>query len=155
MLSIGQKAPEFSLPDQNGDMHALSDYKGKWVILYFYPKDMTPGCTIEACTFRDNETALKKAGITVLGVSADSIKRHKKFEEKHELNFTLLSDEEKGMLKAYEAWGKKKMMGREYEGIYRISYLINKEGEIAKVYEKVKPAAHALEVIEDVNEYGK
>jgi|SRR5688572_16933130 len=150
MLKQGAKAPNFELPDQNGKMHSLKDQKGKWTLIYFYPKDDTPGCTVEACTIRDNYGAYKKAGITVWGVSADPVKKHAKFAEKYDLPFTLLSDEDKSMIKSYDAWGLKKFMGREYEGIFRNSFLIDPEGKIAKIYEKVKPAEHAEEVLADV-----
>lgn len=149
-LKPGQKAPDFTLPDQNGEMHSLKDAKGKWLLLYFYPKDDTPGCTTEACTIRDNYGAFKKAGVLVWGVSADPVKKHAKFADKYELPFTLLSDEEKGMLKKYDVWAKKKFMGREYMGILRNSFLISPEGKIAKIYEGVKPAEHAEEVLADV-----
>lgn len=150
MLNIGDRAPDFTLPDQNGEMHSLKDAGGKWLLLYFYPKDDTPGCTVEACTIRDHYGAFKKAGIVVWGVSADPVKKHAKFAEKYELPFTLLSDEEKGMLKKYGVWAKKKFMGREYMGILRNSFLINPEGKIVKIYEGVKPAEHAEEVLADV-----
>ena len=152
MLEVGTKAPNFQLPDQGGLTHQLSDYQGQWVLLYFYPKDDTPGCTKEACGIRDVWGDFKKAGIQVFGVSADSVAKHKKFAEKYSLPFTLLSDEEKGMLEAYKVWGKKKFMGREYMGIHRVSYLIDPDGKIAKVYPKVKPAAHAEEVLQDHKE---
>ena len=149
MLKVGQKAPEFNLPDQDGNMHSLKEQKGKWVLLYFYPKDDTPGCTVEACTIRDNYSAFKKAGIVVLGMSADSVKKHAKFAEKYKLPFTLLADEEKVAINAYGVWAKKKFMGREYMGILRNSFLIDPEGKIAKIYEGVKPADHAEEVLAD------
>lgn len=152
MLKQGAKAPDFTLPDQDGKMHSLKDQKGKWTLIYFYPKDDTPGCTVEACTIRDNYGAYKKAGITVWGVSADPVKKHAKFVEKYNLPFTLLSDEDKSMIKSYDAWGLKKFMGREYEGIFRNSFLVNPEGKIARIYEKVKPIAHAEEVLRDVKE---
>lgn len=133
-------------------MHKLSDYKDKWMLLYFYPKDMTPGCTVEACTLRDNYDDFKKIKAAVLGVSADAPARHAKFADKYDLPFTLLSDESKEMLKVYGVWAKKKMMGREYMGILRNSYLIDPAGKIAKVYEGVKPANHAKEVLEDLKE---
>lgn len=151
-LKQGDKAPEFTLPDQDGKTHTLSDYKGQWVLLYFYPKDMTPGCTIEACTLRDNYGDFEKIDAVVLGMSADSVDRHKKMVDKHSLPFTLLADEEKEILKAYGVWAKKKMFGKEYMGILRNSFLIDPEGNIAKIYEKVKPAAHAKEVLTDLNE---
>ena len=143
-------APGFELPDQEGKTHRLSDYKGKWVVLYFYPKDMTPGCTVEACSFRDNEARLKSAGAIVLGVSADSVKRHAKFAQNENLNFPLLADESKEVCKAYESFGKKKFMGREYEGIMRNTFLIDPNGKIVKVYESVKPAAHVEEILTDL-----
>lgn len=150
LAQMGKKAPSFSLPDQNGKKHRLSEYAGKYILLYFYPKDDTPGCTKEACALRDNFPAFKKLGITVFGVSADNEKSHKKFEEKYSLPFTLLSDVDHTVAEAYGAWGLKKLMGREYEGIHRVSFLINPEGKIAKVYEKVKPEAHADEVLADL-----
>ena len=146
-LKVGQKAPVFELPDQDGKIHKLSDYKGKFVLLYFYPKDDAPGCTIEACSIRDNFSSFKKIKTIVLGVSADSIKSHKKFEEKYSLPFPLLSDKNKKVIKAYGVWGKKKFMGREYMGIKRTSFLINPDGKISKIYEDVKPAHHASEVL--------
>ena len=144
------KAIDFSLPDQNGKVHSLSSYKGSWVLLYFYPKDDTPGCTKEACGFRDSLNDLKKHNVFVLGVSADSVSSHQKFAKKYNLNFPLLSDEKKEIIKAYGAFGKKKFMGKEFEGILRISFLINPEGEIVKKYDKVKPEVHAKEVLEDI-----
>ena len=152
---MGKKAPSFSLPDQNGKKHRLSEYAGKYVLLYFYPKDDTPGCTKEACALRDNFPAFKKLGITVFGVSADNEKSHKKFEEKYSLPFTLLSDVDHTAAEAYGAWGLKKFMGREYDGMHRVSFLINPEGKIAKVYEKVKPEVHAEEVLGDLKELMK
>ncbi|MBI2550931.1 thioredoxin-dependent thiol peroxidase [Candidatus Uhrbacteria bacterium] len=151
-LPIGSKAPAFFLPDHNGTIHSLADYQGKWVLLYFYPKDDTPGCTTEACAIRDEWKSFKKAGIVVLGVSKDSVKSHKKFVEKFDLPFTILADEEKEVIRKYKAWGEKKFMGRIYEGIMRWSYLIDPDGRIAKVYENVKPAEHAGEVLADVKE---
>ena len=153
-LKIGDLAPTFSAPDQVGKMHTLKDQKGKWVLLYFYPKDDTPGCTVEACTIRDNWPAFKKIGIKVFGVSADSVKSHKKFEEKFELPFTLLADEDKKIITAYGVWQKKKFMGREYMGIVRSSFLIDGKGKIAKIYESVKPKEHAEEVLGDVKLFG-
>lgn len=152
MLAEGQKAPDFELPDQNGTMHKLSDQKGKWVLVYFYPKDDTPGCTKEACTIRDNYDSFKKMGITVFGISTDSVKSHKKFEEKYELPFTLLSDEKKEVVEAYGVWGLKKFMGREYMGTNRWSFLIDPEGKISKLYQEVKPADHAEQVLGDTKQ---
>ena len=154
MLKIGQKAPGFHLPDQAGKEHDLKDYAGKWVLLYFYPKDDTPGCTVEACTLRDNFPKFKKMKAVVLGVSADAVKKHAKFAEKYDLPFTLLSDEKKEMLGDYGVWAKKKFMGREYMGILRNSYLIDPQGKIAKIYEGVKPAQHAEEVLQDLKALG-
>jgi thioredoxin-dependent peroxiredoxin len=144
------KARDFSLPDQNGVMHALRQYKGRWVILYFYPKDDTPGCTKEACNFRDSISQFQKINVVILGVSKDSVQSHNKFAEKYHLNFPLLSDENKVVLEAYDAWGMKKMLGREYMGIFRKTYLINPDGEIVKVYEKVNPLVHAGEILRDL-----
>ncbi len=136
-------------------MHTLKDYAGKWVVLYFYPKDDTPGCTVEACQFRDNFPKFKRSKAVVLGVSVDAVKKHAKFVTKYELPFTLLADEEKKVVELYGVWAKKKFMGREYMGILRTSFLINPEGKIAKVYEDVKPAEHALEVLLDIKELSK
>jgi len=149
-LSVGDKAPTFELPDQAGTVHRLQDYAGKWVLLYFYPKDDTPGCTTEACTLRDNYDSFKKIDAVVLGVSIDSPKSHGKFVTKYDLPFTLLADEEKKTVEAYGVWGLKKFMGREYMGTKRISFLIGPDGTIAKIYEDVKPAAHAEEVLNDL-----
>jgi peroxiredoxin Q/BCP len=150
MLKIGSKAPEFELLDQHGAVHKLSDYLGKKVLIYFYPKDDTPGCTTEACNFRDNFKDLEKMGLVVLGVSKDSVKSHNKFAEKFNLNFPILSDESTYMINAYGAWSLKKFMGREYMGIVRMSVLIDEAGKVSKIYESVKPAAHTQEVMGDV-----
>lgn len=141
------KAIDFSLPDQDGATHNLSDYKGKWLLVYFYPKDDTPGCTVEACSFRDRWETL---GIEVVGISKDSVVSHKKFADKHKLNFVILSDEKAEIIKKYGAWGVKKFMGKTYEGILRNSYLINPEGEIVKTYEKVNPLKHVDEIKRDL-----
>ena len=151
-LSAGDKAPDFTLPDQDGQEHKLSDYQGRPVILYFYPKDHTSGCTKEACGFRDDYSAYQEAGVTILGVSPDSAKTHTNFIAKHDLPFTLLADTEREVLKLYGAWGKKKMYGREYEGVLRTTFLIGSDGNIAKVYEKVKPAAHSAQILADLAE---
>jgi peroxiredoxin Q/BCP len=150
VLKVGAKAKNFSLPDQDGKIHKLSDYSGKWLLIYFYPKDDTPGCTKEACAIRDGFPFFEKLKLKVLGVSTDSVKSHKKFEEKYKLPFTLLSDTEKKMVNDWGVWGKKKFMGREYEGTNRTSFLIDPKGKIAKIYEKVKPETHATEVLEDL-----
>jgi peroxiredoxin Q/BCP len=143
------------MQDQEGKVHNLADYKGQWVLMYFYPKDDTPGCTKQACAIRDDFPAFKKLGLTVFGVSADSVKSHAKFVEKYELPFTLLADEDKKVVEQYGVWGKKKFMGREYMGIARTSFLINPEGVIAKVYENVKPDLHAEMVLSDLKELKK
>jgi peroxiredoxin Q/BCP len=148
--TAGQKAPAFTLPDQDGVEHSLTEYKGKWVLLYFYPKDNTPGCTIEACTIRDQFKDFQKIKAVVLGVSTDSVKSHKRFVDAFNLPFTLLADETKEVVGKYGVFGEKKMMGRTYMGVKRSSFLINPEGKIAKVYEKVKPEAHAAEVLADL-----
>lgn len=140
-------ATDFRLPDQDGTMHTLSQYKGSWVILYFYPKDDTLGCTKEACNFRDSSKDFLALGVTILGVSKDSVASHKKFAQKYHLTFPILSDESLETIKAYNAWGQKKFMGKVFEGIKRTTYLINPKGEIAKVYEKVNPLTHAEEIL--------
>ncbi|MBU8922333.1 MAG: thioredoxin-dependent thiol peroxidase [Bacteroidales bacterium] len=149
-LSEGSKAPAFNLPDQNGDKHRLSSYKGQWVLVYFYPKDNTSGCTKEACAIRDNFPAFNKLRIKVFGVSKDSVASHARFAGKYDLPFTLLSDEGLDMLKKYGVWQKKKMTGREYMGIVRMSYLIDPKGKVKKAYLKVKPPEHAEQVLEDL-----
>lgn len=131
-------------------MRSLSDASGSWLLLYFYPKDSTPGCTQEACAFRDAYADLTSAGVTIWGVSADSEKSHVKFAETHKLPFPLLSDPTHAMIESYGAWGNKKFMGREFTGILRISYLIDPSGVVRKVYDPVKPAGHAAEVLQDV-----
>jgi peroxiredoxin Q/BCP len=146
MLAIGTKAPEFAAADQAGKIQNLSDYAGKWVLLYFYPKDFTSGCTAEACTLRDNFDGFKKIDAVVLGVSNDSVESHAGFAKEHTLPFTILSDADKKIIDAFEAsgvWTK------------RISYLIDPEGKIAKTYDNVKPEAHAAEVLKDLTELKK
>lgn len=152
MPTVGQAAPAFNLPDQNGVEHTLGEYAGKWVLIYFYPKDDTPGCTIEACTIRDQFADFNKINAVVLGVSTDSVASHKKFADAYELPFTLLADVNKEMVGAYGVFGEKKFMGRTYMGTKRASVLVNPEGKVAKVYEKVKPLAHAAEVMADLKE---
>lgn len=147
---VGAKAPAWKLLDQSGNEHSLSDYKGSWVVLYFYPKDDTPGCTKEACSFRDALPKFKKMDARVFGVSVDPVKAHAKFADKYQLSFTLLSDPEKKTVQEYGVWGKKKFMGREYMGTMRTSFLIDPQGKIAKVYERVKPETHAEEVLQDL-----
>ena len=150
-LKIEQSAPDFTLPDQEGKKHKLSDYKDGWVLIYFYPKDDTPGCTKEACSIRDNFPKFKKLKAIVLGISVDSVKSHNKFAEKYKLPFILLADEDKRVVKKYGVWAKKKFMGREYMGTLRTSFLINPMGKIAKIYEKVNPEVHAEEVLNYLN----
>lgn len=150
MPTIGEQAPEFTLPDQDGVEHALSSYRGKWVLLYFYPKDDTPGCTIEACTIRDQFKDFQKIGATVLGVSTDSVASHKKFALAYELPFTLLADEHKEVVGQFGVFGEKKFMGRTYMGTSRTSFLIDPSGKVAKVYEKVKPELHSAQVLADL-----
>ncbi len=145
-----KETPEFELIDQNGKLHKLSDYKGSWLVIYFYPKDNTPGCTKEACSFRDSMASLKKNKISVIGISKDSNKSHVNFSKKYELNFPILSDESHKTIKSYGAWGKKKFMGREYEGTIRKTFIINPDGKIIKEYEKVKPVGHAEEVLSEI-----
>jgi peroxiredoxin Q/BCP len=145
------KAKDFELTDQDGKIHKLSDYIGKWVILYFYPRDNTPGCTKEACVFRDSIDKYQKLGTVILGVSKDSVASHKKFAEKYHLNFPILSDEAKNVIKEYKSWGIKKFMGREFEGTIRNTYLIDPKGEIKKFYEKVNPLSHSEQILKDLN----
>lgn len=146
-LEINKPAPEFELSDQNGELHKLSDYRGKRLVLYFYPKDDTPGCTAEACSFRDNYSVFKQNDIVILGVSADSAESHAKFQEKYQLPFPLLSDPDHKVSEMYGVWGLKKYMGREYYGINRTTFLIDEEGNLVKIYDKVKPAEHAQEIM--------
>lgn len=149
------KALDFSLPDQNGEFHKLSDYKGQFVVLYFYPKDDTPGCTVEACSFRDNQEKFRENGIVILGISKDTILSHKKFAQKHNLRFTIFSDVEKKVIKKYKAWGEKKFLGRTFDGTLRKTYLIDKDGNIVKEYEKVSPLTHAAEILKDKEDINK
>ena len=143
-------APDFTLPDQDCVEHSLSQYRGQWVLLYFYPKDDTTGCTKEACSIRDAFPKFQNLNIKVLGVSVDSVESHKKFAEKHQLPFTLLSDVHKKVVHLYGVWGEKKFMGREYEGTMRTSFLIDATGTIEKIYSDVKPEKHAEEVLSDL-----
>ena len=147
---IKQRAPAFTLPDQDGAKQKLSEYRGQWVLLYFYPKDDTPGCTKEACVLRDALPHFDKLEAKVFGVSVDSVASHKKFAKKYKLPFTLLADEDMSVVKKYGVWGKKKFIGREYLGTFRTSFLIDPKGKIVKVYENVNPIRHAKEVLEDL-----
>ena len=150
MLNIGTLAPDFTLLDQDGVSQSLKTYRGKSVLLYFYPKDDTPGCTKEACTIADVYNDYFKLYVVVLGVSKDSPKSHKKFAEKYSLPFTLLSDTDATVIDTYGAWQEKTMFGKTALGIARISYLIDTAGKIVKVYPKVDPASHALEILKDI-----
>lgn len=140
MLEIGTKAPDFTLPDQNGNMHSLSEYRGKKVILYFYPKDNTTGCTKQACGFAERYPQFTEKGAVILGVSKDSVASHKKFEEKYGLPFTLLADPELAAIQAYDVWQEKKNYGKTYMGVVRSTYLIDEKGKIVKAFDKVKAA---------------
>jgi peroxiredoxin Q/BCP len=148
-LKEGDKAPDFAVKDGEGNTVRLKDLRGQKVVLYFYPKDDTPGCTKEACAFRDSFAKFKKRGIEVLGVSLDSEKSHQKFAEKFDLPFRLLADTERKVADAYGTYGEKKFMGRKYMGVHRMTFLIDEKGKIKKIYEKVKPESHADEVLED------
>jgi len=144
------KAFDFSLPDQKGKVHKLSDYRGQFVVLYFYPKDDTPGCTKEACGFRDNLKFFQKKDTVILGISKDTVASHKKFAQKYNLRFAIFSDVDKKVVKEYKAWGKKSFMGRIFEGTLRKTYLIDKKGNIIKVYENVNPLIHPQEILRDL-----
>jgi peroxiredoxin Q/BCP len=146
-LKEGMIAPDFELMDQEGKLHKLGDYRGKEIVLYFYPKDDTPGCTVEACNFRDNFEVFKSAGVEILGISPDSMKSHAKFQQKHGLPFPLLADENHKVCEVYGVWGIKKFMGKEYFGVYRTTYVIDEEGLIKKIFENVKPSEHAQEIL--------
>ena len=151
LLSVGDKAPAFATKDQDGKTVKLSDYKGQKVVLYFYPKDDTPGCTKEACSFRDAWAQLKRRKVAVLGASIDDEKSHRKFVDKFSLPFTLLADTDKSIVKAYGTWGEKSMYGRKYMGTNRVTYLIDEKGKIAAVWPKVKPEGHAEEILAAVD----
>ena len=150
MLEVGTPAPDFSLPDQNGTVHRLADYRGQKVILYFYPADMSPGCTNQACNFRDLYPQFREKGAIVLGVNADSVKSHKQFEEEHGLPFPLLSDPEMTVLQAYDVWKERLMFGKPVMGIERTTYLIDENGVIAKAFGKVKPKDNAKQVLKEL-----
>lgn len=150
LLEEGLKAPEFTSRNQNGDEIKLSDYKGKKVVLYFYPKDNTPGCTTESCNLRDNYSELIDKGLEVIGVSPDNEQSHTKFIAKYDLPFNLVADTEKEILKAYGAWGLKKMYGKEYEGVLRTTYVIDEEGIILKVFKKVQTKDHTAQILKEL-----
>jgi thioredoxin-dependent peroxiredoxin len=150
MLKVGDKAPNFSVEDDNGEKVSLKDFKGKTVVLYFYPKDMTSGCTIEACDFRDLQKKFQKKDAVILGVSKDSIERHKKFKGKYDLNFALLADTEGDVCKSYDVIQEKSMYGRKFMGIVRTTYVIGPDQKIQKIYNKVKVKDHAKAVFEGI-----
>ncbi len=146
-IPVGIPAPEFELYDDTNTIRKLSDFRGRNVVLYFYPKDDTPGCTTEACNFRDDYSVYEEAGVVILGVSPDNVKSHVKFKHKFDLPFPLLADEEHKVCDLYQVWGPKKFMGKEYEGVLRTTFLINGNGNILKVFENVRPAEHSAEVL--------
>ena len=148
----GVPAPDFVLLDDSGVTRRLSDYRGQTIVLYFYPKDDTPGCTTEACNFRDDYSAYVEAGVTILGVSPDSAKSHTKFKQKFQLPFPLLADDQHTVSEAYGVWSKKKFMGREYMGVSRTTFVIDADGRIKKIFSEVKPASHSVEVLTAVKE---
>jgi thioredoxin-dependent peroxiredoxin len=153
-VSNGIPAPDFELPDDTNTPRKLSDFRGRNVILYFYPKDDTPGCTKEACNFRDDYSAYEKAGVVVLGISPDSVESHVKFKKKFQLPFPLLADEEHRVCDHYQVWGPKKFMGKEYEGVLRTTFLINAQGNIVRVFENVRPSEHSAEVLSALDAAG-
>ena len=152
MLETGTKAPDFSLPDQDGVMHSLNRYRGKKVILYFYPRDNTPGCTKQACGFRDLYPQFTEKGAVVLGVSKDSVASHKKFKEKYQLSFPILSDTELQVIQAYDVWKEKKLYGKVSMGVVRTTYLIDENGIISKAFGKVKAAQNPEQLLEELND---
>jgi thioredoxin-dependent peroxiredoxin len=147
-LSEGDKAPDFGVVNQNNEVMSLQSYRGKKVILYFYPKDSTPGCTAESCNLRDSYSELTTLGFEVIGVSADSVASHQKFISKHDLPFDLLSDTDQKVIEAYGVWGPKKFMGKEYEGIHRTTFVIDENGVIERVFNKVKTKEHTQQILE-------
>jgi thioredoxin-dependent peroxiredoxin len=147
-ISAGVPAPDFTLQDDTDTTRSLSDYRGQPLVLYFYPKDDTPGCTTEACNFRDDYSAYQQAGVTILGVSPDTPKSHAKFKAKFGLPFPLLADIDHKVCELYGVWGLKKFMGKEYDGVFRTTFIIDPQGKIARVFENVKPAEHSAEVLE-------
>lgn len=146
-LKVGDKAPDFSAKDQDGKVHSLGDYKGKKLVVFFYPKASTPGCTAEACNLRDNWEKFQAAGYEILGVSADSQKKQQNFKEKYELPFPLLADEDREVINAFGVWGPKKFMGKEYDGIHRTTFVIDEDGKIFDVISKVKTKDHASQIL--------
>jgi len=152
-VKIGELAPDFTLPNQDGDEVSLGDFKGKNVVLYFYPKDMTPGCTTQACDFRDHHKSFGELDAVIIGISPDPISQHEKFINKHDLPFLLLADEDKQVAEAYDVWKLKKNFGREYYGIERSTFILDKEGKVQKEYRKVRVKGHVEEALEFVKEH--
>lgn len=152
MLSIDSKAPNFTLPNQLDKPISLSDFLGKWVIVYFYPKDDTPGCTTEACNFRDDMDQLIEANVEILGISKDNVTSHKKFADKYNLNFNILADPERTVIESYGAWQEKSMYGKKYMGIQRMTYIIDPTGTVRHLYPKVTPNGHAKEILKQIKE---
>jgi len=146
-LLVGALAPDFRLLDETGAFRQLSDFRGIPVVIYFYPKDDTPGCTTEACNFRDGYGEYQRAGVVILGISPDTVTSHADFKEKYSLPFTLLADNDHKVCELYQVWGRKKFMGREYDGVFRTTFLISPSGQIVKVFENVKPEGHSQEVL--------
>jgi peroxiredoxin Q/BCP len=151
-LVVGALAPDFSLQDETGTFRHLSEFHGSPVVLYFYPKDDTPGCTTEACNFRDGYGEYQRAGVVILGISPDPVKSHAKFKAKFDLPFTLLADHDHKVCNLYQVWGRKKFMGREYDGVFRTTFVISPAGKIIKVFENVKPEGHSQEVLAALQE---
>jgi thioredoxin-dependent peroxiredoxin len=151
-ITANQPAPEFTLADETGSLRSLSEFRGKAVVLYFYPRDDTPGCTTEACKFRDDYSIYQENGVVILGVSPDPVKNHTKFKKKFELPFTLLADPDHKIADAYGVWGPKKFMGKAFDGIYRTTFLIGPNGDILKVFENVKPDGHSAQVLAALKE---
>ena len=152
-LQVGQTAPDFTLSDQVGTSHHLAAYRGRWVLVYFYPKDDTPGCTKEACGIRDRFKEFQKIKAVVLGISADSVESHKKFSDKFQLPFPLLADTQRQVVQAYGVWGEKQFMGKTYLGISRMSFLVDPKGMVAKIYPKVKPEEHTEDILNDLAQF--
>ena len=150
-IDAGIKAPDFTLPDENGENVTLSAFRGQKVILYFYPKDDTPGCTTEACHFRDDYAEYEKLGVKILGVSPNTVKSHTRFKSKYQLPFSLLADPDHKVCELYGVWGRKKFMGKEFDGVFRTTFLINQEGIIEKVFKNVKPEPHSQELLKELN----
>ncbi|MUV57710.1 thioredoxin-dependent thiol peroxidase [Halogeometricum sp. CBA1124] len=154
MLSVGDEAPDFELPDQNGQTVSLSDFEGEYVVVYFYPRANTPGCTTEACEFRDDYDEFEARGVTVLGVSDDPISDLEAFEDEHDLPFPLLSDEDGAVASAYDSYGEKNMFGNTFDGVFRNTYVVAPDGTVAFAYENVSPEGHAEQILTDLDDHG-